>query len=50
MMTSTQPTSGSSWSLTPLHFGTTPLTGLQCRSRSFCVAVGQGGLVMVGRR
>jgi hypothetical protein len=50
MLTSTKPTSGSSWSLTPLHIGTTPLTGLQCRSRSFCVAVGQGGLVIVGRR
>jgi hypothetical protein len=50
MLMSTDPTSGSSWTLTPLPIGSTTLTGLQCRSRSFCVAVGRGGLVMVGRR
>jgi len=50
MLTSTKPTSGSSWTLTRLRIGRTELTGLQCRSRSFCVAVGQGGLVMIGRR
>jgi hypothetical protein len=50
LLTSTTPTNGSSWQLTPLHIGQTRIAGLQCRSRSFCVAVGQGGLVMVGRR
>jgi hypothetical protein len=50
MLTSTNPTSGPSWTPTPLHIGNGRLTGLQCRSNSFCVAVGQGGLVMVGRR
>ena len=50
MLTSTRPTSGSSWTLTRLQIGSATLTGLQCRSSSFCVAVGQTGLVMVGRR
>jgi hypothetical protein len=50
MLTSTTPASASRWKLTPLHIGQTVLAGLQCRSSSFCVAVGQGGLVMVGRR
>jgi hypothetical protein len=50
MLTSTTPTRGSSWKPAPLHIGQTIVAGLQCRSRSFCVAVGQGGLVVVGRR
>lgn len=50
MLTSTTPANASSWALTPLHIAQTVLAGLQCRSSSFCVAVGQGGLVLVGRR
>ena len=43
MLTSTSPASASSWKLTPLHIGQTIFAGLQCRSSSFCVAVGRAG-------
>jgi hypothetical protein len=50
MFTSTHPASAAGWRPHPATAGQASLTGLQCRTRSWCIGVGKGGLVERGTR